>query len=250
MGETEYKTSIEKILRVVLSKLWLMFIISVAVAVVMAVVTVYLISPVYSSTAKFYVQNDSTGINESLTSQDLSAAKSLVDTYIVMIKTDTVLKEVAEKADVDYSPEKLSKMMAAGSINNTEVFYITISSTDKQEALDVTEAIVDIVPGKISDFIKGSSVAIVQEPELANEPDSPSVVLNTILGFLAGFVISFAVIVIREITDTRVVTEEDIKILFDKYTVIGQIPTIAAATATAQSSTAKKSKGTETGKKG
>ena len=51
MGETEYKTSLEKVLRVVLSKLWLIAIVSVAVAVVMAVVTVYLISPVYSSTA-------------------------------------------------------------------------------------------------------------------------------------------------------------------------------------------------------
>ena len=123
-------------------------------------------------------------------------------------------------------------MMTAGAINNTEVFYITISSTDRQEALDIIEAIVDIVPVKISDFIKGSSVAIVQEPELADEPDSPSVVLNTILGFLMGFVVSFAVIVIREITDTRVVTEDDIKSLFDKYTVIGQIPTISVATAT------------------
>ncbi len=250
MGETEYKTSLEKVLRVVLGKLWLIAIISVAVAVVMAVVTVYLISPVYSSTAKFYVQNDSSGINDSLTSQDLSAAKSLVDTYIVMIKTDTVLKEVAEVADVDYTPEKLSKMMTAGAINNTEVFYITISSTDRQEALDIIEAIVDIVPVKISDFIKGSSVAIVQEPELADEPDSPSVVLNTILGFLMGFVVSFAVIVIREITDTRVVTEDDIKSLFDKYTVIGQIPTISVATATVQNSTAKKPKETETNKKG
>lgn len=248
MGETEYKTSIEKVLRVVLGKLWFIFIISVAVAVVMAVVTVYLINPVYSSTAKFYVQNDSTGINESLTSQDLSAAKSLVDTYIVMIKTDTVLKEVAEKADVEYSPEKLSKMMTAGAINNTEVFYITISSTDRQEALYITQAIVDIVPEKISNFIKGSSVAIVQTPELAKEPDSPSLVLNTVLGFLIGFVVSFAVVVIRETTDTRVVTENDIKMLFDKYTVIGQIPTISAATA--QNSSTKKAKETEDAKKG
>ena len=37
MGETEYKTSLEKVLRVVLSKLWLIAIVSVAVAVVMAV---------------------------------------------------------------------------------------------------------------------------------------------------------------------------------------------------------------------
>ena len=111
MGETEYKTSIEKIFRVVLAKLWIIITVSVIAAVIMAVATIYLINPVYSSTAKFYVQNDATGINESLTSQDLSAAKSLVDTYIVMIKTDTVLKEVADLADVDYDPEELSDMM-------------------------------------------------------------------------------------------------------------------------------------------
>ena len=250
MGETEYKTSIEKIFRVVLAKLWIIISVSVIAAVIMGVVTIYLISPVYSSTAKFYVQNDATGINESLTSQDLSAAKSLVDTYIVMIKTDTVLKEVADLADVDYDPEELSDMMKAGAINNTEVFYITISSTDKEEALDITNAIVDIVPEKISNFIKGSSVAIVQEPELAVEPDSPSMVLNVILGFMVGFVISFAVIVIREITDTRVVTEDDVKMLFDNYTVIGQIPTISVATTTAQSTGVKKTKDAENAKKG
>ncbi len=250
MGETEYKTSIDKVLRVVFEKLWLMLIIAVASAIVMAAVTVYLISPVYSSTAKFYVQNDATGVSDSLTSQDLTAAKSLVDTYIVMIKTDTVLKEVAEKADVDYDPEELSDMMTAGAINSTEVFYITISSTDRQEALKIINAIVEIVPVKISNFIKGSSVAIVQIPELATEPDSPSLILNVILGFMLGFVVSFAVLIIREITDTRVVTEEDVKLLFGNYTVIGQIPTISVASSTSQSSIGKKTKETETEKKG
>lgn len=70
----------------------------------------FLIVPLYESKAMMYVNNSSLSLGNtsfSISSGELSAAQSLVETYIVILKSRLTLNAVIEKADLPYTYEEL-----------------------------------------------------------------------------------------------------------------------------------------------
>lgn len=53
-------------------------------------------------------------------------------------------------------------MVTAASVDSTEVFRITASSSDPAEAKLIVDTIVDILPNRIADIVDGSSVSVVK----------------------------------------------------------------------------------------
>ena len=91
----------------------------------------FLITPLYKASAMLYVNNSSLSVGSTKVDlSDLNAAQSLVDTYIVILKTRTTLEEVIEAAGLSYDYETLSDMIEAGAVNSTEVFSIEVTSPD------------------------------------------------------------------------------------------------------------------------
>ena len=99
--------------------------------------TVYLITPQYQSSAKFYVNNRSISVGSaslSLESGDINAAKSLVDSYIVILQTRESLNDVIDYAGVNRTYSELQGMITASSVNSTEIFEVVVTSPDPVEA--------------------------------------------------------------------------------------------------------------------
>ncbi len=69
-----------------------------------------------------YSNTDSTG--DSITSAELSASQELVNTYLVVLKSDAVLDEVIETLDLDLTAADIRDMLSASSIDGTEAFYV------------------------------------------------------------------------------------------------------------------------------
>ena len=92
---------------------------------------------------------------------DLNAAQSLVDTYAVILKSRGTLEEVIDKAQLPYTYEELSKMVETGAVDNTEIFSITVTSDDPQEATKIANTIVEVLPDRITEIMDGSDVRTV-----------------------------------------------------------------------------------------
>ena len=144
----------------------------------------------------------------SISSADITAAKSLVDTYIVILKTRSTLNEVIEEAGVDYTYGELRSMISASAVDSTEIFKISVISEDPKEAELLANTIARVLPYKIADIVDGSSVRIVDYAVMPSAKDSPNVTRYTALGFMAGLLLACGVIVIREILDTQIHSEE------------------------------------------
>ena len=70
-----------------------------------------------------YVNNSNLSVGStSISLTDLNAAQSLVDTYIVILKSRPTLEDVIEKANVSYTYEQLESMISASSVDGTEGF--------------------------------------------------------------------------------------------------------------------------------
>ena len=204
----------KRLLDAVVRKAWLVGIVAVLCAVLTFLGTFLFVTPLYESSAIFYVNNNALSVGDasfSLSTGDISAAKSLVDSYIVILKTRTTLNDVIDYAGVDRSYGELKGMISAAAVNDTEIFEIIVSSDDPLEAEKIANAIAYILPKRISSIIEGTSAKIVDTAVVAGQPSSPSYTLNTMIGFLAGLLVSVVVIVLREVFDISIHTEDDIQ---------------------------------------
>jgi capsular exopolysaccharide synthesis family protein len=89
---------------------------------------------------------------------------------------------------------------------------VVVTSSDPYEANRIATAIEVLLPDRISNIIEGTSAKVVDSPVVPTTPSSPSYTKNTILGFLVGFLLSVAFILLREIFDVTIREEEDVKL--------------------------------------
>lgn len=169
--------------------------------------TQFLITPMYKASTLLYVNNSSISVGStqvSISQADIVASQSLVETYIVILKSRTTLNEVIKKANLDYSYEELKKMVSASSINSTEIFTVDVLSDDPKEAEKIANTIGRVLPKKIASIVEGSSVRIVDYAVKPAHKDSPSTTKNTVLGLLAGFILMCGIIIVQSLMDKKI----------------------------------------------
>lgn len=215
-----------RIWKAVCKRLWLICVVSVLCAVITVLGTFYLITPQYESSAMFYVNNNSLSVGDtsfSISQGDITAAKSLVDTYIVILKSRACLNDVIDYSGVKLTDAELRKMISASSVNETEVFEVVVTSPDAAEAEELANAIAYILPKRISSIVEGTSANIVDYAIEASKPASPSYPKNAVLGFIFGLLGSIVFVVVRELFDVTICKQEDIERCC-KHPILAQVP--------------------------
>ena len=164
------------------------------------------ITPKYEATAMFYVNNSS--ISGKLSLADLNAAEKSVKSYCTILETRLSLEEVIREGNFNYTYEQLKKMIGSQAVDGTEIFSVTVTSSDPQEACDIANTIASVLPQKVADVIDGTKVKVVDYAVVPQTKSSPSIPKNTVLGMLVGFVLSAGVIILLEIFNDTINSEE------------------------------------------
>lgn len=224
-----YEIDLLHLVKVLWSKAWIIAVSCILLGVMGFGYARLRVTPVYESSALLYVNNSSIslgGTSVSISSGQLSAAKSLIDTYSVIMHSRMTLNAVIRKANVGYTYEQLNAMVRAQSVNDTEIFSITVTSEDPAEAVKLANAIADVLPDKIGDVVNGSSVKIVDRAEVSYRV-TPGARRYALIGFLLGFLISALVIVAADMLDSVVRNEEYLMQTYE-LPVLGLVPDLRA----------------------
>lgn len=169
--------------------------------------TKFFITPKYNAQALMYVNNSNLslgGSKVSISTAEISAAKSLVDTYTVILKTRMTLEEVIVQSGVEYTYEELLEMITASSVEGTEIFYIDVESPDPGEAELLANTIALVLPDKIASIVDGSSVRIVDYAIRPAEQSSPNLVKTTAIGAVLGIVLACGAVVAADLMDEQI----------------------------------------------
>lgn len=215
-----------KLVLILWRKAWAIILAMVVMGGIAFGVTYNFIEPEYQASVKVYVNNTNQN-NTTISSADISTQRSLVQTYIVTLKSRTTLNEVIKQANLDYDFEELSGMISAEAVNSTEVFEVTVVSKDAKEAAEIANTIAEVLPTRISEIIESSSVKILDYAIINNEPVSPSYVKNIAIGALAGAVVAVALIFLQFVLDNKIHSEEYL-IEHYKYPILAVIPDLTA----------------------
>lgn len=216
-----------RVFKGIIKKIWLVALVAVLCATLALTGTLYFMEPQYQSSATFYVNNNNkpNGLSPTVTYADITAAKSLVDTYLVILNTRESIEEIVEYADLDASYSAVKGMITAQGINETEVFKVTVTSNDPQKAYQVAEAITKVLPDRIAKTIEGSSAKVVDQPVVPAGKSGPNYTQNAIIGLVLGVVLSAGAVAIVEIMDTTMKSSEDVENICT-YPILATVPEI------------------------
>ena len=200
-----------------------------ACALIVWLITTFLIAPTYESRVSFYVYNNAEKSNHASTinNSDLQAAESLATTYSKILESnsvlDAVLKDLGDKSDL--SRKDLSKMIEVSVVSDTQLLEVVIKSNSAEFACDVGKSFANVAPTEIVRITKAGGVEVVDRPEVATEKSSPRTVFDTAIGFLIGVIGISVVLILKMLSDTTIYLPEDIENI-SGVTVLGQIPEI------------------------
>ena len=213
-----------KMMLVLLDRWKLIFGSGLAAAVLALIFTTQFITPLYRASITVYVNNvNANETIEYVNASNLAASQQLVNTYVNMIRSDTVLEKVSQSGDLVYTAGEIRSMMAAGQVDETEIFEVYISHPDPEEAAKIANAIADVAPAEISYFVEGSSTKIIDYAKVPEAPYTPSVIRNTMLGGILGGIAAVGLVFLGYMMDARIKDEEELSARYE-VPVLGRIP--------------------------
>lgn len=216
-----------RIAEAILRRIWMVLIAMVVCGSLMLTYAAFYVTPQYQASVLMYVNNSSFSVGAtsfSISASEINAAKSLVETYLVILKTRLTLNEVIRLGDLERSYGELRDMISAASVNETEVFSVTVTSPDPYEAEHIANTIGQVLPDKIAGIVEGSSVRIVDYAVVPSARVSPSLKKYTVVGIALGMLASCAMIAIREIVDDRIRSEQYLLDTFKEIPLLAVIP--------------------------
>ena len=218
----EIEIDLGKLLRSILSKLWLVVLVGLLAALGAYYYTSEMVTPTYSSTARVYIQNSQT-IQSS--ASDLQSATTLKEDFQVLVKSDEVYRQVLESMGENGANYKSLRGKISLDNNTTRFVDITVSDADPVRAKKLADATAYVSRIKAKEILGVQDVAIMQLGSVSTSPSSPNMSKNIILGAVVGMFAVCAIIALVSLFNNKLTTVEDV----EKYlgiTVLGSIPDI------------------------
>jgi capsular polysaccharide biosynthesis protein len=177
-------------------------------AVLMALYTFFLVTPMYKATATIYVvsRNDSV-----LNFSDLQVGSELTSDYIKVFEMWEVHEKVISNLDLDYTYTNMASMLSVTNTSDTRMLDITVTNPDPEGAAAIANEYADVGAKYISEKMKTDEPTLMSSARVPENPFSPNKAKNILLGFVVGFVLACGVVVVRILLDDTYKTAEDIR---------------------------------------
>ena len=206
----------------------LIILLSIIVGAASFAASKFLITPKYDSNATMIVSSSkqNTDPNNPQAAVELSqinANKALISTYSEIVKSKGIADRVIVNLGLDMDYEVFSKKVSIEPVKDTQIISVKVVDTIPERAQDIANETANIFKSSIGDIMNVDNVQILDGASLPEEPSSPNIARNTAIGIMLGFILGIAIVMIKELTDTRIKSSEDITAEFD-IPVLGLIP--------------------------
>lgn len=217
--------NIFELVHLLIRKLWILVISALVCAGLTFCYSFFSLTPLYTSTSTIYINNSSVASGEmKISSSDISAAESLVNNVVAIVKSRSVLNLVYEDLGRTVKQDQLKNYLTAEVDTNTVMVKISVECDEPEKAQKICNSYVKCSQSRIEEIIENSGVKVVDQSDLPKKTSFPNHKTYIILGLLAGFVISAITVVVIDILDTRIDSAQDFQETFPDISIIGIIP--------------------------
>lgn len=199
--------------------------------------------PTYSTNVSVIANNTAAAQQDVSVGEEynqVNMALKEIRTYMELLKAYDFMEQISDTykerfpeawEEQPYTATRLSTKCFEFTITeDTYLFYVTITTNNKEASYNLGKIFEELAPQRISSMYNGrDSIAIYDHarvPALAS--NSKNMARNTMMGFLIGAVLSFLIVLVVDVLDIRIKTEEDV---IDNYTIplLGSVPNFETA---------------------
>lgn len=220
----------EEIIRIedivdVLTKRWKMILsITLAVTLISAVVSFFLIAPKYEAGTKLFIGKENTQTqDQSYNNNDVQMYQKLLKTYAEVIMTKDLVGQSIESNNLDLNEEDVLKSLTVTPRADTQILEISYINVDPVIAQEVVESITENFINYSTELIPNGNVKIIESVRVPEKPVSPNKKMNIAIAFLLGLMVSVGLSFLIEFMDNTFKTKEHIENILD-LPAIGVIP--------------------------
>ncbi len=203
----------------VLQRRWRVWLGGLVLGVLVAAV-VSAFSPVqYTATATSFVtvaERQKEGQGEIF--QGSQFAVQRVKSYAPLATSPRVLGPVADELDLDLGYRAFARKVDVSSPPETVLLAVSVTDADAVQAAELADAVSEQLGVVIEELETASGtevsnvrVSLAQPATVPAQPSSPRVVLNLLLGAVAGLALGLVLAVLRHHLDRRVKTPDDVR---------------------------------------
>ncbi len=216
MNEQEETIDLRVLLKIFVSHMYTIIAITLVAAIIGFLLAYFVVPKRYTSEALMYVESSSSkSIDSTININDINAAQKLVNTCEILFTSEYVFGELSEHLNGRYTKEQLGKMVKIESVNNTEIFRISIISGNPTDSYDIANELITLATNEFRRVIKGGSIETVSMPTLPEKHTFPSAVTFTIVGGMIGFLIIYVFFLMLELLDTKLKPDDDLTAIYD-----------------------------------
>lgn len=192
-----------------MSKIWWIVGAFIIGALIAGLLTMFVITPKYTATAKMYMVNSSSQSVVDLT--DLNIGQSLSGDYVELLKTRPIVEGVIEEQNLQYSYGQLVNMVNLSIINETRIVQIDVTSTDPREAMEIANSLADKGVSELPKLMETPKPHIAEYAIVPVNQSSPSLTKNVMIGALLALLIMLGILTVQFLTDDTFKSAEDIE---------------------------------------
>ncbi len=170
--------------------------------------TKFFITPIYTSTSSMLVLTKETTLSSIA---DLQIGSQLTKDYTVLTTSRDVLNTVIDNLGLNMNYRQLRANIAINNPEDTRILNISVTDTNPEDAKKIVDELASVAAAYIGDKMEVIPPKIIEKGELPTIKTSPSMSKNTMLGLLAGVILSAGIVVVVTIMNDTMKTEDDIE---------------------------------------
>ncbi len=199
---------------------WILAVLTSIAIIVSAVLNFFFINPVYQAELTFMV-NFSQNENAQITKDDMDYGTTLVETYKPIVKSRKVTRTIKENLKLEMSQSEIGNSIEINSISGP-VMSVTVKNTSAKLASDIANEVPEVFGEELKRITKVDGIEIIDTATTPTKPISPNKIKNIIMSVIIAIVISMFIMLLLEVLDNKIKTEEDIE-RYLEMTVLGSV---------------------------
>jgi capsular exopolysaccharide synthesis family protein len=212
----------------VLRSRWVIICVTIAVAVLAAVVVTLLTTPLYEASTRLFVSTTAGASANEIYEGNLFSQERVLS-YTKLLTGESLAQRTIDKAHLDMSAQDLREKVKASSAPNTVLIDVAVRDPSPVEARNIADALTDefvIMVGELETPEDGSRpaarVVVEQHATVPTKPVVPKTTLNVTIGLVLGLLLGIGLAVLRDRLDNTVKNRQ----ILEEITDAGLVATI------------------------
>lgn len=234
--------SLKELFEIFRKRMSLILVLPILAAVVTALISFFVLTPVYQLSTQILVNRSTVG--ENYNTNEVQTNIQLINTYSGIITSPRVLDIVADELKREYTTAELKEKVTVQSEDNSQILTVNVEDPNPKEAAKVANKVAEVFQREVVKIMNVDNVNILTPAEVTDSisPVKPKPILNIAIAIVVGLMAGAGIAFLLEYLDNTIKTEQDIE-QYLELPVLGVITTFDSKSNEGTTHTKKRTRG-------